>query len=695
MRDWKLVLVLLFLPGLMMAQNVEFKAANFKEKKEEFKLAMEQIEKGNEFLDLANESIALVKLPGDNFKLALQLYLKAQKLNSNNAELNMKIGNCYLYTNEKHKSIDHLNKAYELDKEVSPMLYFCLGQSSQLQYKFDEAIKHYKSFEERAKSKYVEEYKKITGKYKKECKYGKEFYANPDRAWVDNIKSVNSEWDDYSPCLSADGELLMFTSRRENGHSKNSLGEYDGDIYMTFLKKNKWSSPKNVGPPLSTPNDETGSALAYDGQRLLLFKEENGNTDIYESNLDGITWSEPKRKMSKIPNTEHNETYATYEPQDIKLYYIYDGMDRGDQEIFISGLMVYTVSEYNKWGKGQSLGQPVTTRYNEGSVFVHPDGRTMYFSSQGHNSMGGYDIFMSKKNDLEQWTKPVNLGYPINTPYDDLFYASTANGKYAYIASNRNEGKGGLDLYKVTFWGPPKQLLVGSEDFLLASIAEPVQDNRIEEAVEVDKRSLTVFKGRVIDAISRKPITAQIEILDNKTGKVFSVFKSNSVTGKFLLSLPAGRNYGIAVKSDGYLFHSENFDIPEKSDFNLVNKEVELKNIAIGSKIALRNIFFNVGKSDLSPESTPELLRLIKLLTDVPSLKIEISGHTDNTGSEDLNLRLSSARAKVVVDYLVREGIAASRLASKGYGSSRPVDANSTSEGRQQNRRTEFEITGN
>ena len=224
MRDWKLVLVLLFLPGLMMAQNVEFKAANFKEKKEEFKLAMEQIEKGNEFLDLANESIALVKLPGDNFKLALQLYLKAQKLNSNNAELNMKIGNCYLYTNEKHKSIDHLNKAYELDKEVSPMLYFCLGQSSQLQYKFDEAIKHYKSFEERAKSKYVEEYKKITGKYKKECKYGKEFYANPDRAWVDNIKSVNSEWDDYSPCLSADGELLMFTSRRENGHSKNSLG---------------------------------------------------------------------------------------------------------------------------------------------------------------------------------------------------------------------------------------------------------------------------------------------------------------------------------------------------------------------------------------------------------------------------------------------------------------------------------------
>jgi outer membrane protein OmpA-like peptidoglycan-associated protein len=309
--------------------------------------------------------------------------------------------------------------------------------------------------------------------------------------------------------------------------------------------------------------------------------------------------------------------------------------------------------------------------------------------------MGGYDIFMSKKNELEQWTKPINLGYPINTPYDDLFYAATANGKHAYIASNRDGGEGGLDLYKVTYWGVPKQMLVGTEDYLLASIAEPIQDNTIEGAVEVEKKSLTVFKGRIIDAISRQPVEAIIEIIDNNKGKAFSTFKSNSATGKFLLSLPAGRNYGIAVKADGYLFHSENFDIPKKSDFNMVDKEIELKNIAVGSKIALRNIFFATGKSDLNPESNTELARLIRLLTDVPSLKIEISGHTDNTGSEQLNLKLSADRAKVVVDYLIREGVASSRLMSKGYGSSRPVDSNSTTEGRQQNRRTEFEIIAN
>ena len=695
MNNWKLVLWMIMAPLVLMGQNVDFKASNFKEKKEELKAAVEAIAAADPLLEQANEAIAMVKLPGNQFKQALNLYLKAHTLNPNNAELNMKIGNCYLYGNEKYKAKSFLDKANSLDSDVSPMLHFYLGQSAQLSYEFDEAIKHYKKFEETAKNKFVEEYKKITSKYKKECKYGKVFYAKAERAWVDNIKEVNSPQDDYSPCLSADGELLMFTSRRGNGHPVNELGEYDGDIYMSLLANRKWGKAKNVGPPLSTPKDETASALAYDGQRLLLFKEENGNTDIYESELDGITWSAPKRKLSKIPNTEFNETYATYEPQDIKIYYIYDGMERGDQEIFITGLMVYTVADYNKWGKGQSVGQPVTTRYNEGSVFVHPDGKTMYFSSQGHNSMGGYDIFMSKKNELEQWTKPINLGYPINTPYDDLFYAATANGKYAYIASNRDGGEGGLDLYKVTYWGVPKQLLVGTEDYLLASIAEPIQDNTIEGAVEVEKKSLTVFKGRIIDAISRQPVEAVIEIIDNNKGKAFSTFKSNSATGKFLLSLPAGRNYGIAVKADGYLFHSENFDIPKKSDFNMVDKEIELKNIAVGSKIALRNIFFETGKSDLNPESNTELARLIQLLTDVPSLKIEISGHTDNTGSEQLNLKLSADRAKVVVDYLIREGVASSRLMSKGYGSSRPVDSNSTTEGRQQNRRTEFEIIAN
>jgi outer membrane protein OmpA-like peptidoglycan-associated protein len=318
----------------------------------------------------------------------------------------------------------------------------------------------------------------------------------------------------------------------------------------------------------------------------------------------------------------------------------------------------------------------------------------MYIASEGHESIGGYDIFVSKKAQ-GQWTKPVNMGYPINTPYDDFFFASTANGKFAYIASNRAGGKGGHDIYKVTFWGPEKTPIIDVEDYLLASIAMPMKDAQVESVVDVNKKSFTVFKGITIDAMTKKPVEASIEITDNSTGKIIETFTTNSATGKFIITLASGKNYGIAVKADKYLFHSENFDIPNGAADNLVNKVIELKNIAIGSKIALRNIFFDIGKSTLRPESNTELDRLVKLMKDVPTLKIEISGHTDNTGSATINESLSQSRAEAVVTYLATKGIVANRMTSKGYGSSKPIATNATEEGRQLNRRTEFEIKGN
>ncbi|NQY67302.1 MAG: OmpA family protein, partial [Flavobacteriales bacterium] len=299
------------------------------------------------------------------------------------------------------------------------------------------------------------------------------------------------------------------------------------------------------------------------------------------------------------------------------------------------------------------------------------------------------------KMELGQWKLPVRLGYPINTPYDDMFFAGTASGKYAYIASNREGGKGGLDIYKVTFLGPQKAPLIDTEDMLLASIAKPVKDDFVPKEVKVERKSLTVFKGKVIDELTRKPIEAEIDITDNKTGQVISTLNSNSASGKFLMSLPSGKNYGIAVKKEGYLFHSENFNLPSGSDFSLVNKNIELKNIKIGSKIALRNVFFASGKSEITSESNAELNRLVKFLKSVPDLKIELGGHTDNVGSKASNTTLSQRRADSVVKYLTSKGITADRLAAKGYGPSDPVDTNDTDEGRQNNRRTEFMITAN
>ena len=319
----------------------------------------------------------------------------------------------------------------------------------------------------------------------------------------------------------------------------------------------------------------------------------------------------------------------------------------------------------------------------------------MYFSSKGHNSLGGYDIFVSYVDDLGHWDKPINLGYPINTPYDDLFYSSNASGRYAYIASNRAGGKGGLDIYKVTYWGADKIMTSDSEDQLMASIASPVSDNSVAEPIAFEEKSLTIFKGRILDGVTKNSIAAAIDITINTTGEIFTSVYSNSETGKFLLSLPAGENYGISVVAEGYLFHSENFYLPKGDGFNMVTKDIELKNIKVGNNITLKNVFFNTAKWDVKADSYAELDRLVALLAEIPSLKIEISGHTDNVGSESLNELLSQKRADAVVKYLVEKGVDKNRLTAKGYGQSKPVGPNDTEQGRALNRRTEFEITEN
>ena len=658
---------------------------------------MNAIKTGDELLGAGNEAVALVTDPGDNFNKALFNYLIAQKLNPDNDQLNLKIGNCYLYTTNKEKAIKHLKRAGELNSDMDPDYHFYLGHALALEEDFDKALDEFKIFKSTGKSKFVEQLKKLTSRYVKQCKEAMQAVKHPVRVWVDNVSGINSSADEENPCISIDGESMLFNSNRSNGHVPNDFLAFDTDIYSTNLSNHVWSKPKNIGAPLNTSAEEGIGGLSYDGQRMLIHKIVEGNLDVYESTLEGTTWSASKVKMAKNVNNEKDQSYGCYEPNNIKVYYVQPGV-KGGGDIYFSGIMIKESEQWNithsiPWGKGQNVVN-VGTKYDESSVYIHPDGETMYFSSQGHNSIGGYDIFMSKM-ELGQWKLPVRLGYPINTPYDDMFFAGTASGKYAYIASNRAGGKGGLDIYKVTFLGPKKPPLIDTEDLLLASVAKPVKDTYIAKEVKVERKSLTVFKGKVIDELTRQPIEAGIDITDNKKGKVIAKFNSNSASGKFLLSLPSGKNYGIAVTKEGYLFHSENFNLPGDSEFNLVHKDVELKNIKVGSKIALRNVFFATGKSEITSDSYAELNRLVKFLKSVPALKVELGGHTDNVGSEASNNTLSQKRADAVVKYLVDKGITATRLSAKGYGPSQPIDTNDTEEGRQLNRRTEFMITSN
>ncbi|MEM9023541.1 MAG: hypothetical protein AAGB22_07355, partial [Bacteroidota bacterium] len=563
LRYTTLLIALLLGAGTTLGQNVEFKASNFKEQNEALKTAVNNIKSGDEFYELGTQAFLATKAPGDAFHRALSFYLKAQEFNPSNAELNLKIGFSYLNTNTPYLAKTFIEKSFALDAEGDPLIFFCLGQVYQKSMDFNKAISNYKKFQDEAKSGTVDDYKKFTSQYIKECKHAKEIAAKKLRVWVDNVEEINSAQDDYSPSITADGELLIFTSERANGHTANDLGHYDADIYMASAKGRQFSTPKNAGAPLNSETNDLTSGLAYDGQRIMIAREQENNLNILESKLKGTNWSEPEPKMSSNVNNAKNQWFASYDPGDNIIYYTTDENPPGGNNIYYTGKIITRGRVDNRWGKGTSVSHVLNTKFHEATVYAHPDGQTIYFSSQGHNSMGGYDIYKSVRRQ-GQWTPPVNMGYPINTPYDDLFFAGTANGKFAYIASNREGGKGGLDIYKVTFWGPEKPVFVDTEDYLLASAAEPIKEPLIAKAVEVENASqLTVFKGRVIDALTRKPVEAAINITDNAKGEVISSFASNAATGKFLLSLPAGRNYGISLEAEGYLFHSENFNLPE------------------------------------------------------------------------------------------------------------------------------------
>ena len=680
----KILVLLLLLSSIAKAQkSIDFTIPNFPNKNESLEKAIANFELGDELYSKGRGYA----------KQALDAYLLANDFNPDNSYLNFKIGRCYLFTNTKLKSIAYLEKANELNENIDVQLSYYLGYAYHLNKQWDKALEQFKKFSTFAGS---------GGEFKalqedavmqvQECKNAKELELKPLRAFVDNAgPAINSNYADYGPFISADESMMIFTSRREGttgGAIDPSINQYMEDIYMSIKKDGKWTPAVNMGSPVNTEDHDANSGLSIDGQRFLLYKG-SGNGDLFESVLKGTKWSSPQM-LGKHINTKSHESSACYSPDGNSLYFVSDNpeMSFGDRDIFVS-----KKDKNGNWGKAENLGPVINTIYGEEGVYMHPDGKTLYFSSEGHKNIGGYDIFKSVYAD-GKWSKPENLGFPLNTPDDDIFFVISADGKHGYYSSYSDNGFGDKDIFLVTFLGPEKPMLTSNEDNLLASASAPVKEAVLASAVTIKEAQLTIMKGAITDAINGKPLEATIEIIDNVQNVSIANFTSNSSTGRYLVSLPAGKNYGIAVKKDGYLFHSENIDIPAAAAYQEVVTDISLKSVDIGTSIVLRNIFFDLGKATLRAESTNELERLGKLLYDNPTLKIEISGHTDNIGASEANKNLSDKRAKAVVDYLIKKGVTGDRLTYVGFGEDRPISSNENAEGRQQNRRTEFKIIG-
>lgn len=673
---------------------VEINKKEFKQSKNGYKEAIYSVKYADTYYAMNQ--------PGA-YRMALTEYLKAYDYNQYNPELNYKIGACYLYSTEKPKAIDFLQKAYKAKPGVSDDIHFLLGWALQLNYEFDEAIKYYRNFQaehgtvdqKKGKSK-GDEVTHDVDKRIRECESGKKLVNSPIRVFIDNLgATVNSKYPDYGPVITTDQSVLVFTSRREGSTGEvidpNDLLYYE-DLYVSYNDdKKEWAQAINMRA-LNTDGHDASVGLSPDGQILYTYKGVPDGT-LFESMLKGDNWTKPKELSSNI-NTKLHETSASISYDNKYLYFVSDRPKDGMGNTNLGGkdIFVCEMQKNGNWGPAKNVGAPINTKYDEEGVFMHPDGVTMYFCSKRDGTMGGYDIFYSENDGAGNWSEPVNIGYPVNTPDDDVFFVVAGNARYAYYSSAREGGYGLQDIYRITFLGPEKMMVMGTEDILIASSNATIQQKVEQEIVEVKKVRLTIMKGTITDALSGIAVEATIEIVDNEKNELISTLTSNSKTGKYLVSLPSGKNYGIAVKADGYLFYSENIDIPDATAYQEVTKDIVLSKVGIGSKIVLKNIFFDYGKSTLRETSFPELERLVALLNSYPNMTIEIGGHTDNQGSLKLNTDLSEARAKAVVDYLVDKGISKPRMSYKGYAYSQPIATNDTDDGRQQNRRVEFKV---
>lgn len=473
---------------------------------------------------------------------------------------------------------------------------------------------------------------------------------------------VNSNFDDYAAVIRADGSEMFFTSRRPYSEKeKKKDRESNEHIYKVKYdhKTDKWSGLQPLPESINLPGRHASNlALSNDGQRLFLYRDDQqGNGDIFESILNGKRWSEPK-SVGEPVNSKHHESSASLTPDGRALFFVSDRPGgEGGRDIWIC----HKKSD-DSWGKAYNIGTEINTPKDEEGVFIHPDGKTIYFSSNGHEGEGDYDIFKSVFEG-GKWQKPVNLGKEINTPGPDLFYVEEASGRIAYYSSSV-KGKDDKDVFRIEY---------------------------VEEKDDAGP-SLTMIKGVVTDRETGKPIEAKIEITDNSTEKVIADYVSNNSTGKYLFSLPAGKDYGINVSAPGYLFYSEHIPIPDSSKFEEIEKNIELDKMKVGEEVVLRNIFFDYGKSSLKKESEAELKRVIKMLRQHENMVIEIAGHTDNKGGDEYNLNLSRERAKAVVGHLINKGVNKERLEYEGYGEQKPIATNETEEGRKFNRRVSFKI---
>ncbi|MBL4594776.1 MAG: PD40 domain-containing protein [Flavobacteriales bacterium] len=498
----------------------------------------------------------------NQYNVALPIWLKLQAEQPANFNVNYKVGVCYIHSaNDKRKALDYLVKAvqnttknydpFSSSEKKSPIeSYFYLARAYHINYELDNGMLNYNSFKQKISKKHY--LFNEVDHHIEQCKNAKIAVANPVNIKVSNMgRLINSAAGDYSPVLSVDESTIYFTSRRIRKDSSNyyikdvSDGKHYEDIYVSYNYDGVWTEPELLG--INTEGHEATVNISTDGQTLFIYKDDNGDGNIYVSEQEDGEWSIPKKLGSDI-NLESRETHAHISPDGNFLYFVSDrkkGM--GGQDIYMCKKL-----PNGEWAKAQNLGDVINTPYDEDGVFIHPDGKTMYFSSKGHSSIGGFDIFYSIKDDAGNWSKPVNMGYPVNSTEDDVFFVTSADGKRGYYSSFQDKGYGEKDIYKIS----------------------------LEDA---DAKPLTLLTAFIrIAGQEGFPSDALITVTNNETDERERIYKPRKKDGKFSIILEPGNDYHIVYTAAGFT-QEEDLYIPPISAYQEINRGIDLDDVIFGN----------------------------------------------------------------------------------------------------------------
>ncbi len=521
------------------------------------------------------------------------------------------LGDIYFKEGNYRLSTLFYQQAVEKSANPDPPVLLSLGESLHRSHHFEEAVEVLNQYLPLTRNK------AMVQNLIRQCEKGKELMAMPLEVKISNPgEKINSPLPEYQPFVSADYQQMFFTRK-------------SGDKEEIFHSQNRglWDKSVPLPGPVSSAKGERCIGISGDGNTLFLQRPDRGG-DIYIAEFKDGAWSKPRAFPHNSPKTESS---ACISADGRKLYFVSDR--GGNKDIFICS------KSGENWGKPQKLGKHINTAADEESPWLDADGKYLYFSSKGHSTMGGYDIFRVEAG--KAVAKPQNLGYPINSASDDLYFTLLPDEKTGFYSSKREGGLGEEDIYTISM-----------------SAARPAQ--------------VVLFKGTISEP-SGLPVDAQIQITDLAANQVVAKVKANPETGTFVNLLQSGKTYSVLVEKEGYLFHSDLLDLEDGAQAQELIREIKMQKLLPGVVLTLNNVFFDPGKSSLKKESSPELQRIVTILRKNPGLVVEISSHEEKGGIEEINQKLTENRAQAIVDYLVATGIKATRLISKGYGSSKPL----------------------